>query len=907
MSDQPSPPQPRGRGGAGLSDEASPPPFTKPRLDERWEQVARVFEAALERPAEERRAFLESRLAGDPTLRAEIESLLEADAEASGFLEIPAAGARAELWQPRPAVRAGARIGCYRILRPIGRGGMGTVYLADRADEEYRQQVAIKLANVALVPRGDPAIAQGLLRSFRGERQLLANLEHPNIARLLDGGTTGDGLPYLVMEYVEGIAVDDYCQRRALSTAERLELFGSVCAAVQYAHRHLVVHRDIKPKNILITGDGVPKLLDFGIAKLLEPDAAVGSEVTRQGLRPLTPGYASPEQLRGRRITTATDIYSLGVLLYRLLTGRPPRVFRSLAPPEIERVLAQVPPRLDLDRDLDGIVLKALDEQPERRYASVEQLAADLRRYAAGLPVLARRHTPAYRAAKFLRRHRLAVAIAAAVAALLLGLALERERQAGRLAREHHRARIEAAKARELSTFLVDLLQDSDPWQTPGREVTVREVLDRGSEEIRRRLDDEPELRGMLLDTMGSIYLNLALYDKAQPLLEEGLAERRRALPGEHPDVATSLGHLGAQRRFKSDYDQAEAYSRQALAIRRRALRPEDPLLADSLHQLGLVLLLKAEYDETERTHREALALRRRVLGEDHVDVAASQDQLANLYTEIGRFEAAEDLYRRALETKRRQLGDEHPEVAVTLGHLASLLRRKGDLGRAEEMFRRVLAVRRSIFDDLHPQVGRTMNNLAAVLLEKGDHLQAEALYRQVLGSARRVLGEDHRDVAVVHNSLGKVMQVKGDFAAAESHYRRSLEIVRRVLPAGHPGAAYPLQHLGSLRIQAGAPERAEPLLRRALELRARALPAGHPAIAESRGLLGGCLLRLGRFEEAEELLVESYRALAAAGVGGPRVEAAGERLAALYQARGQPERAAEVRGADGREGPPPP
>ncbi|MCP3962967.1 MAG: serine/threonine protein kinase [bacterium] len=851
---------------------------------ERWGKAARIFEAALEQPPEQRQAFLDSELAGDPTLGDEIESLLQADAEAAPrFLEKPALGAWIELWRSRPA-RNWERIGPYRILRPIGQGGMGTVYLADRDDDEYHQQVAIKLAK--------ESAARDLLRRFRGERQILANLEHPNIARLLDGGTTDDGLPYLVMEYVEGTAIDDYCERRGLSTAERLELFQRVCAAVQCAHRNLVVHRDLKPDNILITAEGVPKLLDFGIAKLLQPDD-VDSEVTRQGLRPLTPNYASPEQLRGEPITTATDIYSLGVLLYCLLTGCPPRLYESLAPPEIERVLAREPAPTQLGRDLDGILLKALDEEPGRRYASVEQLSEDLRRHAAGLPILARPQTLGYRATKYLRRNRVAVAIAATVAALLLAFAIDKSRQATKLAREHDRVQLESTKARELSAFLVDLFQNTDPWRASGREVTVREILDRGSEEIRQRLDDEPELRGMLLDTMGYIYLRLALFEKARPLLEEGLAERRRVLPEGHLDVADSLDHLGALHLSTAAYDEAGRFFREALYIRRQALGPESLPVADSLHSLGNVLFMQGDYPETERLHRQALELRREILGNDALEVAESRRLLAQPFTEIGDLDAAEDLLEKALRATRRERGSEHLEVADVLVDLASLMRQKGDLDRAERLYREVLAIRRPIFGQ-HPQVGQALNDLAALLLQRGELEEAEELYLELLAFAPRILGEDHRNMAPLHYNLGRLMHWKGNLTAAESHFRRAHAIVLRALPKGHPGGAYSLQGLAALKIESGAPNEAEPLLREALELRTRGLPAGHPAIAETQSLLGACLVQLGRFDEAEKLLVESHETLA--GEGGPRVAEALDGLVGLYEAWGKPDRAAEYR-----------
>ena len=760
---------------------------------------------------------------------------------------------------------------------------MGTVYLAVRADDEYRQQVAIKLVHQT---------ASDEQRSrLRDERQILADLEHPNIARLVDGGTTESGLPYLVMEYVEGTPIDEYCEGQALSATQRIALVRRVCTAVQYAHRNLVVHRDIKPENILITSDGTPKLLDFGIAKLLEPGAD-GPEVTLPGQRALTPSYASPEQLRGRSITTAADVYSLGVLLYRLLTGRPPRVFLSLAPAEIERVLAREPTRPGLGRDLDRILLKTLDEEPERRYASVDRLSEDLRRYIVGLPVLARPHTFTYRVGKFVRRHQVGVTVGAAGLTLVFGFLIDKARQADVIASERDRASIESAKARDVASFLVELLQDSDPWRTPGREVTVREVLDRGSEEIRRRLGDEPELRGMLLDTMGSIYLNLGRYDMAEPLLEEGLAERLRVLPDDHPDVAASLGNLGNLLQAKGEYEEAERTLRRALAIRRQAAEPDELAVADSLFDLALLLFLEGEYEETESLHRQALELRRASLGDDHPKVAASRKRLASLYTEIGRFEDAEKLFQSALDSERRHLGPGHPGVAVTLNHLASLLRRRGELDTAEAMFREVLEIRQPIFGDQHLQVGQARNNLAAVLLEKGEIEEAEELYRQALDLAVRLLGEDHRDVAVGYTSLGKLLHLKGDLVASEEHLRRGLEIVRRVLPPGHPGASYPLRHLAELKLDAGEPEKAEPLLREASELRVRALPAGHPGIVEIQSLLGGCLVRLGRFDEAEKLLLECHASVA----GGPRVAGVLEGLVALYESWGRSDQAESYR-----------
>ncbi len=874
-------------------------------MDEHAQQVEKVVEAALELPPAERAAYLDSTLRDDPALRRLADSLLSAYTKADRFLEVPAVGAFAELSERPTAL--GRRIGPYELLREVGKGGMGSVYLAARADEAYQKQVAIKLI------RGGAA-SDELVRRFHDERQILARLDHPNIAQLHDGGTTEDGFPYLVMEYVEGTAIDEYCDRHRLPLAERLELFRTVCRAVQFAHQNLVIHRDLKPKNILVTADGVPKLLDFGIAKLLDPE--LSGDATRTGLRPMTPNYASPEQFLGEVVTTASDVYSLGVLLYKLLTGRLPHQLDSLQSREVERFLGREPvepslaaeaPRLRglLAGDLDNIVMMALRRDPRRRYGSAEQLAEDLRRHVEGRPVVARRATLAYRAGKFLRRNRLAVGASAALFALVLAFAVNSAQQAGEIARERDRARIESEKARlenekaqQLSAFLVEMLQGSDPWETNRKDLSVREVLDQGAVDIREQLHDQPEVRAMLLDTMGSIYFNLGLFDQAGPLLKEALRSRRENLGDEHPEVAVSLTHLGSLSTDLGRYEEAKALLRQAVDIRRRNLGEESPELAESLYYLGQVLILEGEYAEAERIHRQALDIRRQAHGDESYEVASSRNQLAIVLMEMGDFESAEPLFLEALATLRGLFGAEHLKVAKSLSYLASLRRKKGELESAAETLRQVLAIRRPLLDSRHPLIGETRNNLSGVLFDLGRYDEAEALSREALESALAVLGEEHRDTAVCLNNLAKVLYRKGAYEEAEPLMRRSLEIVRKVLPPGHPGVAHILQHLGGLRLALGDPEEAEPLLRQALELRRKGLPPGHPLTAESETVLGGFLAARGRYAEAESLLVAGHAALTA-GLGDdhPKTQASVRGLVRLYDAWDKPERAAGLRG----------
>src|SRR6266576_5660358 len=476
----------------GCIENSAPPEFVTP---ERWKQIEAIFEQALELKANERAAFVQKSCTGDEELRREVESLLESHASAGGFIDdrslfISEAG----LKDDDEDVRVGQLIGAYRIVREIGRGGMGAVYLAERADEQYRRRVAIKV-----IKRGMDTDA--VLRHFRKERQILADFDHPNIARLFDGGTTVNVLPYFVMEYIEGVPIDQYCTVSALSIEERLELFLQVCTAVSYAHRHTVIHRDIKMSNILVTSEGIPKLLDFGIAKILQPGAGPEALMTMTGVRPMTPEYASPEQVRGGPVTTASDVYSLGIVLYELLVGRSPYRFTSRSPLDLAREITDTePPRpstgaggkdLKLDPtgirnskvlkgDIDNIVLMALRKEPDRRYQSVEQFSEDIHRHLGNRPVLARKDTVRYRAAKFIQRNKLAVAAALLLLASLVAGLIATTWQAHRATVEKARAEKRFNDVRHLAHSVLFDYHDAVknlPGATPVRELLVKDAL----------------------------------------------------------------------------------------------------------------------------------------------------------------------------------------------------------------------------------------------------------------------------------------------------------------------------------------------------------------------------------------------------------------------------------------------
>jgi eukaryotic-like serine/threonine-protein kinase len=832
---------------------------------ERWQKIKEVLGAALERTPAERAALLDEACADDSALRSELESLIASYEEEQGFLEMPA-------FDPRPAFSdvEGRLIGPYKIIRQLDHGGMGTVYLAARADDQYRKRVAIKV-----VKRGMDT--EAILSRFRHERQILASLDHPNIARLLDGGSSKDGLPYLVMEYIEGKPINQYCDDNRLTTAERLKLFRLICSGLHYAHQNLVVHRDIKPSNILVTVDGTPKLLDFGIAKLLNPELYSQTLVpTILAARPMTPDYASPEQVRGRTITTASDIYSLGVLLYELLTGHPPYRIHSASPQEIERVVCEQEPEkpstainrteevqsLDgssqvtitpqtvsqtregqpeklsrkLKGDLDNIILMAMRKEPRRRYASVEQLSEDIRRHLEGLTVIARKDTLSYRTGKFIGRHKAAVAAASLFFVLVAGFVITTIVQSGRVGRERD-------KAERISAFLVDLFKVSDPGEARGNTVTAREILDKGAERIDRELADQPEVQATLLGTIGQVYRRLGLHQRAVALFERSLEIRRGTLGAENAEVAESINNLAWAFYDKGDYPKAIARAEEAVAMRRKLFGNEHKAVAESLNLLAISLMDKGDHKAAIPMLTETLALRRKILGNEHMDVAQSLNNLGLAYHTLANYPEAEVNLGESLAIYKKLLGGgEHPEIANTTNSLAMSFDNQGKYEEAERLYRESLAMYRKLFGNENQHIARVMNNLGTLLLEQARYDEAEPLYRDALAMYRKLVGDSHPTVAVILHNLARLLSDRGSYAEAEPLFRESLVIFRKLLGEEHPRIAKSLNNLGLLLLEKGNLAEAEQLIRRALEMRRKMLRADHPDISSSLVALGRML-----------------------------------------------------------------
>jgi serine/threonine-protein kinase len=796
---------------------------------DRHQRIQELFLAAVDLAADERARYLDEACKGDKELLREIEELLAADGPATGS-EIPPAGS-ADL---KGLVEG---TGSYRVLSEIGRGGMGVVYLAERADGAFQRHVAIKV-----VMRQAGAESE-LVGRFRSERQILATLDHPNIARLLDGGTLPDGSPFLVMEHVEGQPICDYAQAHALSVEARLELFIAVCEAVQAAHQSLVVHRDIKPSNVLVTSDGTAKLLDFGVAKILDPRFADWTVAeTRFGQQPLTPRYASPEQLTGGPITTATDVYALGVLLYELLTGRLPYQVQSSAIHDwIEAVCEHEPRRPSqarqedgkepsdepttlrgsLEGDVDHIVLKALRKEPHNRYATAAELAADLRRHLAGLPILARPATLSYRTGKFLRRHRWAVAATLALVLVAGGFTIG-------LVRQLESTRRERDRAETVKRLLIEIFSATGPSTVEDREPTAREVLDRGFGTVQAGLDGQPEVKATLLNAIGQVYHNLGRLEEAAAAHEQALQLRRPRREAAPLEYAQSLGLLARVYLARNQLEQAETMTREAWALTVAEVGEEDQRAIAYLDGLHTILSQMGHLRETEALARQVVELTLKRLGFATIEsVMASDSQAPELVA-----------------------------VASTLGSLGTTQRKLGQYLDAEHSLKQALQLNRRLLGAHHYSVAFTLNNLANLHAALEEYEVALAERQEALAVAEAVLGVDHPSVGSMHLNQGIVFCRLGRFDEAQKSCSRARQIFTESLGPGHPATALAMSYSSLADSGLARHESALVLARDALDLLLQAHGDQHPDVARAREVIAQVCFAMTRHEEA----VEHYR-----------------------------------------------
>jgi serine/threonine protein kinase len=737
-------------------------------------------------------------------------------------------------------------IGPYRLVKLLGEGGMGQVWLADQT-VPVRRKVALKLIKGG---RYD----QSVIQRFESERQSLAIMDHPAIAKVFDAGTTQDGQPFFVMEFVPGLPITKYCDEKRLNTRERLELFIKVCDAVQHAHQKAIIHRDLKPGNIMVTevdGKAAPHIIDFGIAKATEKQPDSEALVTQVGMLVGTPGYMAPEQTDSsiQDIDTRADVYALGVILYELLTGALPFDLKRWQKQPLHEVLRQIreddPPRpstrLTIDAesatdsagmrqveprqlvsllqgDLDWITMKALEKDRARRYDSPTSLAADIRRYLADEPVLATPPSVSYRASKFIKRHRVGVLAATVVFLMLIALAVSMTVQAVRIARERDRANREAAAAKNVSDFLIGLFNVSDPSKARGNTITAREILDQGANQIETKLTNQPEVQARLLATIGNVYETLGLYPQAQRPLERSLELRRRVLGPQHPDTLRGMNDLARVLREKEQLTASEDLLRNTLATERRVLGPENPDTLSSMTELANVLHDEGRLPESEKLRRETLEVQRRVLGPEHPDTLRSMNNLGDVLGEEGQLFEAEELLRQTLDIRRNVLGPDHPETLRTAYDLAAYLSFDNHLAEAEKLQRETLELRRRVLGDVHPDTLSSVDNLASILSSEHHYAEAERLRRETLEVQRRVLGSADPSTLYTMSGLANTLSEQGRYKEADALLHEALEIQIRVRGPDHPDTAATKYNLACNAALEGHPKEALALLKEAID-----------------------------------------------------------------------------------------
>ena len=670
---------------------------------------------------------------------------------------------------PAPSVASGANrttteqksIGPYRLVQKLGEGGMGQVWLAEQT-VPVRRQVALKLIKVGMYD-------DDVLKRFQSERQSLAIMDHPSIAKVFDAGSTPDGQPYFVMEYVPGVPITAYCDKNRLRIRERLQLFIKVCEGVQHAHLKAIVHRDLKPANILVVevdDRPVPRIIDFGLAKATTPQIGGEEMFTQVGSFVGTPGYMSPEQADTgvQDVDTRTDVYSLGVVLYVLLTGSTPfdpkkwmkkplhEVLRQLREDEPSRPsikiemekessiasaeMRNVEPKqlVNLLRgDLDSITMKALEKDRTRRYGTPSELAADINRYLSHEPVEARPASTGYRLQKYVRRHRIGVAVATGLVMLLAAFVAMQGVQLRRTTRERDRANRERDRASRITDFMAGIFKVSDPGEARGNSITARELLDNASKEVDTGLARDPETQAQMMQVMGDVYSSLGLYRRAEPLQRQSMEIRQRILGPEHPETLTSMNSLAIVLWYEGHYAEAKKLDRETLDVRRRVLGPEHPETLKSMSNLASVLNSEGQYAEAEKMDRETLDIGRRVLGPEHPNILKSMNNLSRVLVAEGHYAEAEKLYRETLDIQRRVLGPEHPDSLRSMTNLGDLLDKEGRHAEAEKLFRETLDIQRRVLGPEHPDTATTVYNLGVIAAHRGNRTEALSLLRQAL------------------------------------------------------------------------------------------------------------------------------------------------------------------------------
>ena len=864
-------------------------------VDERWERLQDLFSRAVELPENEREGFISGEAGDDTDLRNELLELLACDTGRSTGPLTHALGAAIDATtRDRRKALVGRVIGNYKLVSILGHGGTGTVYLGERADRQYSAQVAVKIVDNATV-HGD------LGMRFRAERQILASLNHANIARLLDAGETPEGQPYLIMEYVHGEPVDRYCDRLRLDLRARLDLFLEICQAVQYAHQNLIVHRDLKPANILVTAEGSPKLLDFGIAKLLDTgDAAAVLALTRMNDRLLTPEYASPEQILGRQVTTASDVYALGVVLYELLTGlRPYTVPASASQLELERSICISDPQrpstairkamegepregdspitaialarsLPPDRlhkrlvgDIDAIVMRALRKEPQHRYGSVEQLAADVRRYLSREPVVARQGNWLYYSQRFVRRHTFGVATGAFFFLVIIAFAIVMSIQNQRIAAERDKAASESKSAQAVSEFMLDVFSAAEPFKAQGKEITARQLLEQSGLQVRADKGMRPEVRARLLASIGRAFRRSGDPERSLSYLEDAVHLRRQMPNGGGLPAAEDMSELAVTLRTLGDLNGSARVLKEAMTLCERIGQQHTATYATLLTNRGRVEFASGDVARSRTSFEESLALNRQVRGPNDQEVAVVLLDLSLVFMWMDDIASVERVTRQAVDIFRLTAPDLYPDRVLAETRLGEALLMQNHVNEASVMFESSLEKQRVLFGNNSRQVAEVLDSLAQIRRTQGDLAEAERLASEALNSIVNAMGAEHAYTPYFRTAFASVLMRRGKYSDAERELRHSLDTLAKTRPPDHQYVSSAEHLLGEVLLETNRMSEAETMLTTAMN-RWKRTDAPAWRVARSASALGEVLYREGRMQEAEAYLTRSYSELAA-------------------------------------------
>lgn len=792
-----------------------------------------IFEKALELNRIERENYFRSLSEDEKKYISEVKSLIASFESADDFLETPTNKNQIFLFdrdQTHPLL--GKHLGQYLIEEVIGSGGMGIVFVGKRDDKEFDQKVAIKILKQGLT-------SKYLVYRFETERQILAKLQHPNIAKLFDGGKTEDGLPYVVMEYIEGVPITEYCENKKLDIKSRLKLFILVCDAVQYAHQNLIVHRDIKPGNILVNKQRRPKLLDFGVAKLLDETIMQKNiNLTKTKMWHLTPEYASPEQINGDAITTSSDIYSLGVLLYQVLTGFQPYLIKNISPVAISKIVTEdriikpseiyksnkSPNELNssdeinkklsntLKGDLDNIILKAMHKDPGQRYKSVQEFSDDINRYLTGLPITARKDTITYRVSKFVNRHRIGVALFVLFNLIVL-FSISAIIYQGRIAaKERDKANIENKKFVKVNSFLQEMLSSVDPTEI-GRDVKVYDILEKAAKNVNTELKDQPEIEAAIRSTLGNTYVNLGEYKKGKPLLDSAY-NINLSLYGENSkETAESIHDLALYYDWTGDYKIADSLYGKSVIILRKVLKKPTERFADVLSDYGIVKMYFEKYNKADKLFTEA------------IDIALST------------------------------YGEKNRNTAVIMNNFALNLTDEGKLDEAEKYYKKSLAILIELLGENRPEVGTSYNNLAYLYMIKKDYKLAEEYINKSYRLKLKLKGKDHPDVGLALNNLGVINFKMKNYSKSEKYLKDAIVQYRKSFSPDHPQIALSQYWLGKIYLETGRLGKSKAYLTKSLRTRIKKLPKENKDIWRSKAELGICLLKQKKYKYAEKFL----------------------------------------------------